>query len=227
MNVQFVFKKSTTSVSGHHSISTADKSAMLVVQNNRFFNIMDHLAPSICNKFSDSHIAKQFTCGRTKTAATVNCIGDYFFENLKGNKQNLPFSLMLNGSNDTGIQNMFPVTFRIYDIQFSRIMTKFFDMKLLERVTASLAESMFSSVDDLFSKHSIPWDYCMAIGLDNANANIGEHNSIKSRAREKMTISSLLGVHATFYIMHLQKLVMHLTKPLGLTYSIIVLILLV
>ena len=116
------------SVSGDHSISTAVKSVTLVVQNNRFFfNIMDHLAPSIHNKFSDSCIAKQFTCGRTKTAATVNCIGDYFFENLKDNMQNLPFSLenlkdniqnlpfslMLNGSNDTGKQKMFPVTVRI------------------------------------------------------------------------------------------------------------------
>ena len=131
---------------------------------------MDHLAPSIHNKFSDSCIAKQFTCGRTKTAATVNCIGDYFFENLKDNMQNLPFSLenlkdniqnlpfslMLNGSNDNGIQKMFPVTVRIYDIQFSQIMTKFFDMKLLEGVTASLAKSMFSSVDNPFSKHNIP-----------------------------------------------------------------------
>ena len=30
--------------------------------------------------------------------------------------QNLPFSLMLDGSNDTWIQKMFPVTIRIYAI---------------------------------------------------------------------------------------------------------------
>ena len=73
----------------------------------------------------------------------------------------------------------------IYDIQFRRIMTKIFDMNLLEGVTASTTERMFNSVDDLFSKHNIPWDYCMAVGLDNTTANIREHNSIKSCAREK------------------------------------------
>ena len=99
--------------------------------------------------------------------------------------QNLPFSLMIDSSNDTGIQKMFPVIACIYDIQFSQIMAKFFDMNLLESVTASMAESICNSVDNLFSKHNIPWKYCMAIGLDNTNANIGEHNSIKSRAREK------------------------------------------
>ena len=113
----------------------------------------------------------------------------------------------------------------IYDIQFYRIMTKIFDMNLLEGATASTTERMFNSVNDLFSKHNIPWDYCMAIGLDNTTANIREHNSIKSRVTEKkMTIPSLLGVHATFYITHLQTLVMHLTKPLNLTYLVIVLI---
>ena len=77
---------------------------------------MDHLAHLIHKEVSDSHIAKQFTCDRTKTAAIVNYIGDYFFENLKHNMQNLPFSLMLDGGNDTGIQKMFPVTVCIYDI---------------------------------------------------------------------------------------------------------------
>ena len=80
---------------------------------------------------------------------------------------------------------MFPVTVRIYDIQFSQIVSKFFDMSLLEGVSASTVDSMFNSTDDLFSKHNISWDYCMAIGLDNTNANIGEHNSIKSSAWEK------------------------------------------
>ena len=100
-------KKFTTSVSGDHRISAAVfKSVLLVVQQNTFFNIMqwNHLAPLIRKEFTDSHIAKQFTCGRTKTAAIVNCIGDYFFENLKDNMQNLRFSPMLDGSNDTGIQ---------------------------------------------------------------------------------------------------------------------------
>ena len=32
---------------------------------------------------------------------------------------------------------------------------------------------------------AISWDHCLAIGLDNTNANIGARNSIASRAKEK------------------------------------------
>lgn len=64
-------------------------------------------------------------------------------------------------------------------------MTKFFGMNLLEGLTASTTKSMLNSADNLISKHNISWDYCRAIGLYNTNANIGEHNSNKSRARQK------------------------------------------
>ena len=97
----------------------------------------------------------------------------------------MPFSIMLDGSNDNGLEKMFPITVRIFDINFSRVMTKFFDINLLTGREASTAETMFNSVNAQLTKHGIPWDYCIGIGLDNTNANIGEHNSIKSRARNK------------------------------------------
>ena len=109
-------KKSIISVSGDSIISTSVKLVMLIVQHNTFFNIMDHLAPLIRNGFSDRRIAKQCTCCRTKTTAIVNCINDYIFENLKDNMLNFPFRLMLDGSNDIGLQKNFPVTVCIYEI---------------------------------------------------------------------------------------------------------------
>lgn len=102
-----------------------------------------------------------------------------------GSDHHQPNSLMLDASNDTGLQKMFPVTVRIYDINFRRIMTKFLDINLLEGRDASTAETMFASVNNLLDMNDIQWDHCMAIGLDNTNANVGEHYSIKSRAREK------------------------------------------
>ena len=41
------------------------------------------------------------------------------------------------------------------------------------------------SVDKLFIKHAISWDLVIALGVNNTNANNGEHNSLKSRALEK------------------------------------------
>ena len=92
---------------------------------------------------------------------------------------------MLDSSNDNGIHKMFPITVRIIDETFGRIMTKFLDMNLLEGRDASTADVMFESVDNILTINDIRWDHCMAIGLDNTNVNIGEHNSIKSRAKEK------------------------------------------
>ena len=60
---------------------------------------------------------------------------------------------MLDGSNDTGVLKMFPVTSHIFDINHQRIMTKFFDTNLTEGRD----------------------------GVDNTNADIGENNSLKSR----------------------------------------------
>ncbi len=158
---------------------------MLLIQHNTFFNLSDHLCPLIRNEFKGSEVARSFSCSRTKTAAIVNCLGDHFFNELISEMQNMPYSLMLDSSNDNNIQKMFPITVRIFDETFSRIMTKFLDMNLLEGRDALTADVMFESVDTILTENNVRWDHCMAIGLDNTNVNIGEHNSIKSRAKEK------------------------------------------
>ena len=70
-----------------------------------------------------------------------------------------PFSIMLDGSNNIGLQKMYPVTVRIFDVNFNRIMTKFFDMNLLEWADVSTAASLFDSVNNLFERHNIQWDH--------------------------------------------------------------------
>ena len=76
---------------------------------------------------------------------------------------------------------MYPFIVRIYDVRFNQIMTRFFYMSLLKDSAASTAESMLARVAKQFNDHNFSWDYCVAIGLDNTNANIGERNSIQSR----------------------------------------------
>ena len=92
---------------------------------------------------------------------------------------------MLDGSNDTGLAKMLPVTVRVFNINFNRVMTKFLDMNELEGKDVSTAAAMFKSMNDLFSKFDLHWDYVTSIGVDNTNSNIGQHNSIASRAKEK------------------------------------------
>ena len=125
------------------------------------------------------------SCGRTTTAAIVNCLGDHFSEKLKSDMQEMPYSLMLDGSSGTGLSKTFPMTVRVFDVNFNRVMTNVFDMNLIDGTDASTAGAMFQSIDNQLNNHDIRWDYCLAIGLDNTNVNIGDHNSIKSRAKEK------------------------------------------
>ena len=146
------------------------------------------------------------SCGRTKTAAIVNCLGDHFFEKLKSDMQEMPYSLMLDGSSGTGLSKTFPMTVRVFDVNFNRVMTNVFDMNLIDGTDASTAGAMFQSIDNQLNNHDIRWDYCLAIGLDNTNVNIGDHNSIKSRANERTEVLSSLVVPAIYYIMHRVKL---------------------
>ena len=97
----------------------------------------------------------------------------------------MPYSLILDGSNDTDLSEMFPITVRVFDINFSRVMTKFFDMNLTDGTDASTTEAIFQSVNNQLSNHDISWNYCLAIALDRTNVNVGDHNSIKFRAKEQ------------------------------------------
>ena len=92
---------------------------------------------------------------------------------------------MLDASNDNGPAKIYPITVRIFDIDYSRIMTKFFEMTLIAGANASPAAAMISSGDKQLKTIQIPWEYCLAIGVDNKNTNIGDHKSIKSCILQK------------------------------------------
>ena len=124
----FYQKPSTSEIDP--SIQAETKCVMLLIQHNSLFNISDHLSPLIRSEFRGSQAAENFSCGRTKTAAIVNCLGDHFFEKLNSDIQEMPCSLMLDGSNETGLSKMFPITVRVFDVNFNKVMTKFFDMSL-------------------------------------------------------------------------------------------------
>ena len=130
----------------HPSLNAKIKIALLIVHHNTFFNLSDHLTQYVKGEFKDSKAAKNFSCGRTKTAAIISCIGDDMEQELVKDMSQSPFSIMVDGSNDAGLEKMFPICVRIFDINFNRIMTKFLDMNMLEGRDASTAEHMFTSI---------------------------------------------------------------------------------
>ena len=159
--------------------------AMMIVHHNTFFNLSDHLTQIVKSEFQGSAAAENFACGRTKTSAIINCLGDEFKAELVDDMKKFPFSFMIDGSNDTGIAKMYPVTVRIYDVNFNRVMTKFLDMNLIEGSTSGTAATIFQHVDSLFQKYEISWNSVTGLGVDNTNVNIGARDSIKSRVLAK------------------------------------------
>ena len=57
---------------------------------------------------------------------------------------------MLDASNGNGFAKMYPVTVRIFDINYSDLIAKFFDMNLIKGANDSTAVAMLSSVDRQF-----------------------------------------------------------------------------
>ena len=62
---------------------------------------------------------------------------------------------MLDGSNDSRLYKMFPVTVRIFDINFGRTMIKFLDMNMLLGPNASTDQFKFNSNDGLFERYGL------------------------------------------------------------------------
>ena len=51
--------------------------------------------------------------------AIVNYLGDHFIKKLKSNMQEMPYSLMLDCSSDTGLSKMFPIAVRVFDVSLT------------------------------------------------------------------------------------------------------------
>lgn len=142
---------------------------MLLVPHNTFFNLSDHLTKLISKIFQGCEAGKNFSMN----------------EDVIKRMKIEPFSIMLDISNDTGFDKMFPVTLRLFDINFNGVMTKFLDMNMLVGRHASTKQLKFNSTGTLFNKFELIWNNVTDLGLSNTNSNIGARNSIKQRAIEK------------------------------------------
>ena len=138
--------KQSSSLNDIHPLIVWLVMALLIVHHHTFFWLSDHLTPYIQSEFKGSKAAENFSCRRTKTATIINCLGSHYQKELISDLRSTPFSVMLDGSNDTGLAKMFPVTVRVFYISFNRVMTKFLDMNVMEGKDVSTAAAMFKSV---------------------------------------------------------------------------------
>lgn len=56
---------------------------------------------------------------------------------------------------------------------------KFLDLCLTKGTDAPKPKEIFDAIQKTLDRYEIPWDNCIAFGVDNINSNIGAKNSIK------------------------------------------------
>uniref|UniRef100_H3BG61 HAT C-terminal dimerisation domain-containing protein n=1 Tax=Latimeria chalumnae TaxID=7897 RepID=H3BG61_LATCH len=131
----------------------------------------------------DSKIAKK-SAAKTKTTCIPNgALKPYFLEETMKHLQKEPFFLSTEGSNDTEIQKVNPITVKLFDV--NDIHHQFLDMGITVRRHSATAEVIFQGIDHCFQQYNIPWYNCVSFSLDNTSVNMSKHNSLMSRAKEK------------------------------------------
>ena len=78
-----------------------------------------------------SQIVNVYHCARTKTACILNYApAPYLIDELVSSMKQMPYSLSVNGSNDTGLtcSKMNHLSVRIYDVNEKVLLQKFLDL---------------------------------------------------------------------------------------------------
>ena len=127
----------------------------------------DKLSPAIRSLFSDSKTASDYHSASTKATCILNlAVAPVLVQELIENMRAHPFSVSIDGSNDTGLEKMNPVTVRIYNLKENSVSTRFLDMCLSSSSTAhSLYSALSGKLEELL-QYSEPWDLCTSVGVD-------------------------------------------------------------
>ena len=87
------------------------KVANFIVQHNLPLAIVGHLSPLLRDISPDSETARKYASTRNKTTCIVNLsLASYFQSLVVDAMRSQPFSVCIDGSSDTGIEKMNPMT---------------------------------------------------------------------------------------------------------------------
>ena len=155
--------------------------SLLLAQHNVPLALADYLSPLIRDIF-DGEVAKGYACAKTKTTCILNrAAAPQFREDLVSLMQQTPYSLSVDGSNDTSLEKINPLTVRVYDEKSQKVDTRFLDMCTTSGIDAATAKAIFDKMSGVLSNYKMPWDNCIGLGVDNTSVNTGRHNSVISR----------------------------------------------
>ena len=104
--------------------------------------------------------------------------------------ENRPYSLSVDGSNDTGVEKLNPLTVKIFDVNRQQVSTQLLDMCTTSGRGCGTASAIFQKID---SNLNIPWENCVGFGVDNTSVNIGRHHSIKTQVQQRLESCYFMG----------------------------------
>lgn len=174
-----------------------------MVQHNLSFLTAEHLSPLYAKMFPDSKIARNFKCSRTKTTAILNeAMQPSLKTSLVDYMKKKPFSLVNDGSSDTGIKKMNALCAYIFDVNnCKRVEFKFYNMCTTTGEDCSKAYTLFAKIHETLNDDVIHWSNVVSFGLDNTNSNMGCYNSLKSRILKENSSCFVAGCNC--HLVHL------------------------
>ena len=107
--------------------------------------------------------------------------------------QNSPFSLLVDGSNDTGLEKLNPLTVKIFDATNRQVCTGLLDMCTTSGPNCGTALAIFNKINSVLEQYNIPWERCVSFGVDNTSVNLGKHHSIMTLVHGKNSECYFMG----------------------------------
>lgn len=156
--------------------------AAFIAEHNLPFTVMNHLPKLIQAVCTDSQIAKQFKCSRTKSTALVtNVIGVASSSSLIKDLRENKFSIILDESTDRATIKHLAVVARIVKCTDKKLTVRDEFVTLIE-VRDATSEALYIHLVEFFCKNNIPYkDNMIGYAGDGANNMMGSKNSLKTR----------------------------------------------
>ena len=99
------------------------------------------------------------------------------------NKTN-PFSLLFDGSNDTGLEKLNPLTVKVYDHSRRQDVTHLLDMRTTSGRDCGTSLAIFTKISFVLQDNSIPWGNCVGFGVGNTSVNNSIMRNVLQEYRE-------------------------------------------